>query len=246
LQLDGGAYSEPIMGLNLFCTWMSMAHSSKAQHDWAMRAGLSHVRASQFASSALSLIRTTKDAMRYAGGPAAGRAKGTGVRNLKANGKAAAHKSQRKASRAKGGEDEDEDDVEDEDEEEDADNGDEAEEEAPAIDVDALLKRSGPWPLAVLNRLRLLLAWTCDGNVMHKPKPSNIPKQDFHTAHITCPSLTQAQAASLLPVSKLPALGLPRDVALDDTVSWHLHSGGRRIYDARLGTKVCFPFSCVL
>ena len=220
-----------------------MAHSSKAQHDWAVRAGLSHVRVSQFTSSAMSLVRTTRDAMRHAGGPAAGKKKGGGGggRKSKAVGKKGG-KEKTKAGRADGEEDEDVDDGGDGGEEKEEDEEEEEEEEeAPVINVDALLERSEPWPASVLNRLRLLLAWTCDGNVMYKPKPSNIPKQDFHTAHISCPSLTQAQVASLLPVSKLPALGLPSDIALDDAVSWHLQSGGRRIYDARLGSKVHPP-----
>ena len=40
LQLDGGAYSEPIMGINLFRKWLSMAGNSKKQHAWACKVRL--------------------------------------------------------------------------------------------------------------------------------------------------------------------------------------------------------------
>lgn len=175
VQLDSGAYSEPIMGLYLFKKWMSMS-GSKEQHAWAMKAGVSHVRVHQFVSSAMNLIRTTKDALKHSN-----------------------------------------------------------KEAEASIDADALLKSTGPLSTSVLNRLRMVLVWTCEGNILSKTKMANVPKAEFSTVHIKTPQVTYAQMATLLPTSKPRAICTDGEVDLN--IPWRLKSGGRRIYDARVGQK---------
>jgi hypothetical protein len=211
VELDNGAYSEPIMYLNMYIQWQAMTDMNERE-AWLAKHGVVRSRIRQFASVAKHLQERVNDALRFAGDfrghdshrpstTATGTATGAGAiggpgssqKDGRGSGRfqRSSHRSQKQSSASSM--------------------------IAVGSDTGTLIP---PLTAKTLNCLRLILTWTSEGNVIRQKVKETKSADDFTTVRMT-PELSSEHLEILFPKS----------------VNWRLENKGRRHYDATLSTE---------